>query len=674
MGTNIEDDKIHVELYGENNVYESQILYKDRTSPQVISYNFDKQDSDSLLFKITDDVGIDYSSISLNLNSNKKLYYANRFGEYLVFNIFNLSNGEYEYTLNGNDLFGRELQGDITGNIVISNTLNFNINSNSNPNIKTYGSIIFSKEETISLDINSSDAIAFKHIYVDGIDHVTYEIKSNNIVRIQDLNLKNENGSILFEYVDKNGVTYEKKYLYIVDTKKSEILIDSIVHSARGDSLKPDSYVRISGKVIDPLFDWNSFYINSNIPFFTSNNYFEIYVDVSDKDLSFSGGDIVNNGLLIVKTSSVFDIDSKSPNFLIGESPNAMLGGIQNTFSGYEEFISLENTKFIRSKLEDSFNLSLEQREGLQIMELRGRNQFSQKEYSTYFTHQSDSTDPQLYLIEENNSYYLHIDPTYSKTSEISIVDENQNPILGISCKSIFTKGSCSKVDVGTYTISIIDEVGNSYETSSVSSKNFQEKAVDFNGIYLHGNDIGVTSKDITLQGSFISEKAVDSILINGEENCTFDTSNFICETQVGIGNNEIEIELYYLGETIEEENITIIREGNASLYFDVTIIDGIFDFNSIKYYFGGDVTTFISLSEDAKVSYFINGEETIISESIASGNTTLDISLDDYIVGRDNVIIDLAFQAENDDIKKSSIFTLIYEKSKDLILEILIK
>jgi hypothetical protein len=670
IATNVKGDKLLVELYGEDNTYESIVVYRDIESPSVISHNFQKIGIPSfLLFEISDDVGIDYSSISLELNSGKYLDYSQRFGEFIAFDISNLTQGNYNYELSGTDLYSRPLEGETEGSFSVSTTLDFDLVSTSG-SVKTFGSKIFSASESISLNLLTTGPIAFKHMYVDGVEHIDYSIESSSVVTVNNLKLQDTNGMVLFEYVDGQGVQYSKTFDYVVDMDKTQLNIDSITNYARPISDEVGSYVRITGEISDPHFDWNLFYINGINPTFTSNFYFEALVKVDDLNLLFSGSDILGNGFSQSKISSLFEQDGTTSEVIFEGGENSIFGYLQSTFNGNEELVILENSKFKRTHFEDQFDISSEQREGLQYLEILSRNQFSHNDYSSPFITIFDQTTPQVSVSEEDGFLLIDVDPTFGEIIS-SVLISSGELVSSVSCESQFFKGECLKVGVGTYVLSVEDSYGNILESEIGPGVSLGYP--QFNAIYFQGTDTEVTQKVVFVQGAVVSDESIEKVLIDGNDLCDFDGVNFICLGEASIGENIFAIELINSEDTsIYEEEVNITRPGENPLDLDVDFISGVYDFGNRMYYFGEPISTSISSNQDAILSYYINGEK-IIYGQINAGDTTLNLNLNTYIEGRDSASIDLAFKVENNDVRETSIFTLFYDKTKELILEILI-
>lgn len=669
-----QNKKVIVEFFGQDNAYEVFTLYKDEESPRIISHNHVKQVSPStLLFSIEDDVGIDYSSITLQYGTSSQQP-SERFGNYVVFDISQYEGDSIEYTITAEDLVGKTYSGGESISFSDQSQLDIMIQPQSSET-KVYGKKLFSKNNQVDINLKTNGAIAFKHIYVDGVDHTSYSIISKEKVELYDITLPNSQGEITFHYVDSENRDYQKTYEYNVEQNKVQVIIDSMTQISRGNSNLPETYVKVSGIINHSLFDWNTFTINNALPsFFTSNNYFEAYVNVEEKDISFTGTSIVGNSIATPRLNDKVSLDTSTPQITLEKNNVSLSGLIQSSFIGYEEIISYQNVDYKRTYLEDQFSLPLEQRPGLQKISLKARNQFSQEPYEVSINEINDYLAPQVYSIVNDNMLEIHIDGTHSEIISASIDDIEGNSVSSSSCTPYFLGGRCLSVQPGEYLVETKDNQGNTYSNSPLSISTFED-LVSFEKIYLHGNDFYTTQKETSISGTIVSNKKVVSVSIPTKGDCLFDGVNFICEFETGIGDQEYSIELTYEDDSttiIEEPPIVIVRPGENPLEFEVTLESGVSQFGESYYFFDDEIIALASLNSGASLSYFINGEK-IIYGDIDSGETSVLIDLSSQIQGRDRAKLEVLFRAENEDIKDTSLFTLIYDKSKELLLDIFI-
>lgn len=674
-GTSPQRSKVVVEFFGKDNSYESFILYKDLEKPKVSSYHFNNLlINSSLLFSISDDVGLNYSSIKLNLGDDIQLNPSYSFGNFFVFETNSLASGTYQYTLEGSDLYGRKVEGDVSNTIIIDqNISNFKIQTE-NGN-KVFGDTLFLKSNSFSLKLNTLDALAFKHILVDGKDLISYNIKNKNLIEINSIEVSQLEGTLEFEYIDKQNNLHKKTYNYIVDSQPVILQIDSLVHNVRGVSSQPESYVRISGSINHPLFDWSSFYINGNsVPFFTSNNYFEAYVDVMDFDISFSGLSITGNGFENPQRTNILSLDTTKPVIFSQVQNNSLVGLIQNTFPGYEEVISFENSHSKRSFLGNEFIMSLEQRPGLQEYFISGRNQFSLESYDSSSIKLIDYIDPQALIVDKNTTYEVQIQGTHTSINSAILKDMDGNQVSTSSCDPYFYNGECLLISPGLYNIELEDTYGNTNNFSlNIIDEEELTTLVGFEKVYFHGTNLKTSQKQTLLQGNVVTSKPIESISHNGGGNCNFDGINFVCLVENSIGENNHSISINYEDDSSEEsEDIVIIRDGENPLTLDVELTSGVQQFGNNYYFFNDDVLALVTIGDSAVLSYYVNGEKVLLGEK-NEGENVIALSLDSFIENKEKASLEVIFRAENDDIKETSIFTLIYDTSKELLLDLFI-
>ncbi len=706
-----------VELYGSNGEYREFIVYRDSQNPEISNLNFNNVGfANNLVFEIKDDIGLDLSSIKLNINSID-LDYSSRYGNYYIFDISNLDDGNYQYSLSAEDYLGNSIN--LDGRV--------NINSNfgdfgefSSNEIVFLGDIIFVSEDEASFQAKLSQPISFKHIYVDDIDHTNYTLNSGLNLDVQSLEFSDDSGKVEFIYQDGSGNEFTKEYTYYVIESSPKVKLDSLTNYVRSSDVGLKKYVRLSGRVQSEIFNVGSFTINNNL---VSNvfgdNYFEAFVNVEDGSFDFAGSDIFGRGMASLNLQNNLDEDSNDFTSNLGEGVNFYVGDIFNDYLGEEELVSLENSNFKRTNLNNNFIYSAEQREGISVFNLIGRNSLSHRNSEIQYLLTLDSTKPQ-YIFEQDEGFnYLHLDSSYSFLASYDILSEGESikENLDTGCVSKFSLGYCFIIPQDQVELVAQDAFGNVVDETIVV-ENFGMSISNFEKVYFNGNDFRVESKENYIQGSVVSNKLIESISVESLDRayesytCDFDGVNFICLIDSAIGLNTYNLILNYVeiedetqvddgsgdsgGDDDEGEDVEfeVIRDeedddddqsgGNEnpgtgdnqnSLDINSRLISGAYNFGGDYFYFGDELSFGIDLTQNAVVEIYINGESRILGEYL-EGENIYNIDLSSYIIdSTQKAELEIAFRAENDeDISESTPIILIYEKLKKLFVDILIE
>ncbi len=440
---NLKSGKNYIYLEGYNNEHLIEIVYKDIENPKIELLSFQKIASKKeLAFKISDDIAINDMTLNLNFGprtlsqASSKLY-----GDIYVFDVTQIIDEtplqkSYDYTLSIKDLTGKESS--ISGNINVDteNTLIESFSS-SQKNVFSFGNKLFIPNGNVELIVKPSKAIAFKKIYLDGIEQINYNILRDNTILLN-ISTEKKTGEIKFIFINQNYQDFEQKYTYYSKLEEPEVKLDYIINPYA----KSSEYILVTGEIIDSNFNWSSLKFNGiENNYHRYGNYFEAKVIPNNNGLNsliISGNDYSKNSLnkqylnLITKDTSQSSVsiysDSNifSANLLNSITNNVIYSDtrMKNYFYDFAGF-NVEKTY-----LQNQFELSLPQRNGIQDITLKGVESSGQL-FQKIINLKLDSFNPNIYLFynQTSNKYMVIVDGTYSAVdvSKVNITSNNTN-------------------------------------------------------------------------------------------------------------------------------------------------------------------------------------------------------------------------------------------------------
>lgn len=560
--------KNYLEIRGINNQKISEIIYYDTHQPQAQLLSAIKlANPQKLIFEISDDIGINLESLTLTIDSNiinaEKL---NVNGNFYIYDISDLVDGSYDYILSGKDLSGKDFA--INGQFGIDkkNTLIKDMILEGD----ILGNKIFLKSGQVELILTPSRNIAFKSIFLDGIEQTNYEILRDNSIKLK-LNIENQQGTLDFKFINNEYVEFTQNYTYFSDERSPQIELEYVSKPYSAD------YVKISGEIKDDYFDWSSLKLNSQNSFTKYGNNFEAVVSLTrdGKDnVMISGYDHSRNsfsqnyGSLIYKdtTQSVtyLDINSIFNRSLSGNlNNNNEADGVLNFIGSYDGF------DFSKVYLgADSFNLPLQQRYGLRSLNLKGKessdNSFSSIQtfsvpYSTY-TYSQDGSIPEIYfsgndMKTDKSNYFIQGQfKASSNITSLTVLEGGncQHDDFNFVCQVTLNEG------INTFNVKIIDGSGQQV-TKDISidhiSPNLIVSLNDVSGDYVFesGGKYYLTLGEFDIEGN-VNKQALIKAIVDGQE-LYFENRNGTFVLPIDISNEISAVEAKEVNVKIEAQD-----------------------------------------------------------------------------------------------------------------------
>lgn len=687
---NLNPGKNYLYLEGANGESYYDIIYSDGQRPEIelASTNNIK---DMLIFKIDDDVGIDPQTIDF------ETHYYKRVGNFFFFNVSGAFSGKFEISVE--DMVSRSFQ--LSGNVNVGNTYIKDILGERGS--FDIGKYIFINNMEESLRFIPSDYIAFKSIFVDGVEHIDYKIEKNGEVKFNLPEFKNSTGEIEVRYIDMDGKEYSDKYVYVTDSERPRINLDYIYSPYSSDSKK----VRISGEITDSHFDWNSFSINEEEGFIRYGNNFEMVISGNDGILNILGNDYSGNSFILnTPIPRVIEDNTHSDVSLSSKIVNDYLDvGINSN----DDVINTQRTKMMRSAGYDlknslvsaSFFLPTPQIVGLIKTEIFGK-ELSGNDVFFNGGVNIDFFKPSVYYIRDSDGYKILVDGTYSEVSRVQVFDIDGN-VISSSLKNNCETYSLNKKYLQCYTID-----GSSYDTIIIKAvdmaENSIEKSIDVSNadadldgilnnvdscpfiydedcrfekveINFNANEKKVYGERYLLSGTVLDQNnKVSDVYSSKASKCNFKYPDFVCEYSLSEGENNLSV----CTDTGVCSTFIVWRIGSD---FNVEILDlngnGIVNIDEALYFLRGDnrdLDMNAAVSNSSVISLIIDGiEQPMISAR--GGEFDIDINLRQKLSNSDYEELDLQIKAEDEYGREafSDKITLIYSKVLNALINIVL-
>lgn len=671
--SNLVIGKNYIYLEGFNGENIEEIVYYDNNLPQIELSKDKLAYSNQLVFKIDDDTGVDISQVKVEIGPYS--FHNDDFtvkGDFYIVDVSSVEDGEFNYLISAIDRAGNI--GEISGILSIdkTNTLfeKFDVE-----NGYVLGNNIFTTSGKKRLSLSPSRYIAFEKIYLDGVEQIDYEIKANSDVELF-LDFKLGSGILEFTYIDNSHNSFSEFFNYYTDEEKPVIDLDYVRNSYSVDS----KLIKVSGEVIDSHFDWSTLNFNSKNNYLRYGNYFEAFVPVGSENLEFSGRDHSLNEIDNSMLGGIFTKDIRDTSVLFTpQSKNSLMGVLQNTNLDVNNFVNSYDGIYSNSiYVGNSFELSVQEREGIRSSNLKGMESSSRK-FNSIDVVSVDSMKPEIYFIDNGATMQIIIDGT------LSFVDKNSIDIK-IDGVSVSSFSYCSNYDLvsiadtcveiaksNNVEVIVLDLAGNSagesfggsYDTVVYSNHNLE--------IFFNGNDLITSESKYFVQGQLVSGNPITNVMAQGKD-CDFDERNFVCLVNLVIGENLISVTAEnLLGDSVVN-SYTIARVENN---LDITLDDakGYGVFKSGSQYFINlnllDVTS--SISSKGLIKVLVDGNENLYGNKV--GTFDLSVNLGENVFGKDYEELDLWVEAEDELGNKgvSSKIKLIYNRVLQTILKVIV-
>ena len=674
--SNLKPGKNYLYIEGQDGQSISEFIYLDTQSPQlrlVSSENL--ASSNSFIFEVKDDTGIDMKTINVQIGNylltNDDV---NLSGDFYKVDITKIPQGNYDYTITLSDLAGR--QSVITGALSINsqNTVLEHIYIDNGYNI---GNNIFVKSGINNIIISPSRYIAFEKFYLDGINQIDYEIKSNGDIYMT-LDFQNENGTLKFTFLNSEREAFSQDFIYFTDDEIPQLKLDYIDTSQASENQR----VKVTGTIEDSHFDWTSLHFNNENDFLRFGNHFEAYLKVENsgtQNLNIYGTDFALNSIqknfggILYKdvTSSQLDFENINKNLIIGTlaSPSLRTNNYVYSYDGFK----IQNTYIGPSNIK----LATSPRQGLRSINLKGIES-SGKRFSDISIISIDSEPPQIYFRPgAQNKLQIIIDGTLSNIQSVQIT-LNEEPISAISTCSSYTKISthdiCKEVNLETgLVITAQDSQGNTLtKTFNGNFDTLPTKTANLE-IFFNGNDIFTTKTNHFIQGQITSSYPLTSVKV-GSTNCEFDEYNFVCPITISSKENIYTVTATNSNGQSIQNSITI-NSALETYSLSLENIEGVGIYKVAEEYFINlDYMKVKGLIDKKSViTLLLDGRKILVGEK--EGAFNIDVDLTEQLAGKNSDEISVQLEAEDKYGNKanSNTFTLIFNRVLETIVNIVV-
>jgi len=647
-----------VYLEGFNGQYFDKIVYKDEEKPRgVLNSNSNLANGQNLVFKISDDVGVDFNSLVLKVG--EKSYSGDDFeikGDYFLVKLENFSDGNYNYNLKYSDRSGRE------GNVLSGS---ISINSN-NTLIKRFdlgnfgyrlGNTLFLNSNHNQIVLKPSKFIAFNSIYLDGVRVEDYEIKQNGDVYLN-LNGFKRNGTLNFVFINFNHHSFEENFTYYTDLEKPKVILDNIVNP----NVVNGNFLEVTGKIIDSNFDWSSLMFNSKTNFIRFGDFFEAKINLDRSgvsDLKITGQDYslnqIENGVFY---GVLYNDGGKTSVNILGPANFGIIGTLSNfDASRNKNYItSYSGLNLYNSYLNPSnFKLAVSEMEGMRVSNILGQES-SLKKFNSNDIFNVDSIKPKVYYVSDGPVNKILIDGTLSEINSINII-KGGNIVSFSECSDKISKYSKCLISndfmFGDISVDVSDKAGN-----RISKVLTQNDLVDISDvinsnsnlaeIYFNGNDNGTFNSNYFIQGNIKSDSLVNSVKINGGKNCIFDDVSFVCNVSLIDGINSFTVSVDN-GNGVVEKSISIEK---YNVNFGLNLINisgnGVYHVGDKYYISNSNFDLSGGVSNNVRVSLLIDNNEYLNLGEISS-NFTVNIGINNQIAQKENDDFYVQLKAEDE-------------------------
>ena len=542
---NLKEGRNYVVLEGLNNQRYSQYVYFDNKAPSVEYVGKRNINSlDELVFRIKDDSGVNVSTINLNVG-----------GKTFKFEDFDVQ-GDY-YSLTSNDSVTANSVtlsvSDFLSHIV---TKKFPINANENNvvfeqvsvnNGMNLGDILFVARGRQELILTPTDSVSFESIFLDSKEVLDYHSSADGSVHIN-FNVDKKEGNLTLVYYDSSRDKYEETFKYISDLEKPKIELDYIDKSS-----VVDENIKITGKIDDSYFDWNSFEIEGEkVKRF--GDYFEVKINLGTagiSNLDINGWDLSFNKLEPSLVGGVLYKDNSKTGIRVGDEKKNFFELIFSTSDKPRIFnyvSSYDGFDMRRNFVKNVEKLPVQEREGIRSLNLRGVEESSNKFVSKGVV-SVDSTPPKVYLVNHFGTYKILVDGTLSEINEINVSVDGVSATTSLCEEKIAVFNRCLIIgdnlsDSSEIQVNATDSAGNFvHEKFQIGSALTFSDLLSERGevkIYFTGNDINISQgEDSVIQGQIKTDVPVETVSLSNGTQCQFDDYNFVCPALYAEGTSQ---------------------------------------------------------------------------------------------------------------------------------------
>ena len=649
----------YIYLAGADGEYIEKLIYYDNVKPNIIVTSSDESSQlKKFIFEVSDEFGFDISKTVFKLNSvivsNNDL---DVYGNYFVYKTENLNFGDFSYSVLVYDLAGnfKEVFGSFK---IIDNSLNIDFIEVDGGAV--LGNKIFFKElGNQRLTLIPSKNIAFENIYLDSEDQTNYLINRDNSIDL-DVKINEESGEFEFVFIDIDRNKISQTFSYNVVMEPS-IEIDFITKPI----LSSGETLVVSGIVHSDYFDWNSFEINSNSGK-RFGNYFENHVSLeSNSKLFISGSDYLGNQLSLNFAGVGVDSGNVDLQFL-NEGDDFFKGSVSNFNPDILMFTNSYDGIYSKQVLSQSFGLVSAQRSGLRNLNLNGEKE-TLNEFEYKSTISVDGLKPEIYFFEDK----IVALGTLSEVAEILVNDV----IVGVG-DSCNLNEFCNEIDLveSGDKVTVVDSFGNSF--SRVYNGNFDSLLKDDDLIfYFTGTDKFIDYTSSFVSGQFISSEKVVTV-VSSYGSCEFDEFNFVCDSQLNVGVNDVDVTIKTeSGEEYSDSIEIVVLDLNLlSISLDDVYGDNVYNVLSSYYLDSNLISVLGDVSKTSNVVLVVNNEEILLGEFDSSINV-IDVELGEFLAGRDEVELEIKLRAEDEfgNQEDSNVFIVMYRRVLNTIVDIVI-
>lgn len=643
-----------VSLIGPNGKIIERHVFVDMEEPQInIKSEKELFEGSNFVFTIKDDIGLDLSSLQVRIGTETfSGDVIEMMGDYFIVDIGELNPGEYNNGLiTITDLSGKSQSQAFE--LSISKDLTSFIHFFVNENGYFLGDKFFFNKEEALVTLTPSRNVAFKNIYLDGVDVIDYIIKSNYEVEINLKNLKN-NGSIEVIYMNSDREEFSNKFEYVKNSEKPKFVLHSV------NSLFSNSDLVIYGEIISNHFNWDTLEINGLSSYIRRGNFVEIYLEnLNSRNLDVRGYDYGLNNLDTI-LGSLFQYSDDVNVGLDELNKYVVKGNFNMRNQNLINVNSFDSFNYISNVFGNSINLPVSSRYGIRSSKLSfGVGDKKNQDFSLVTI---DGVEPIVYLVQNLAERYLIIDGTGSEVDENSIsinIDSQKIDSFSYCNDKVLSFGKNFRCVVlpqaqqSSLIVSVSDKAGNNfskefnYFEDSITLESFNNLLLNPR-IYISGSDILVNSNNNIVQGTYIGAN-LKHIKI-GNFNCAFDSTNFVCPVELDIGLNNLNIEAIFKddnGQDIliqDEINVTLV--GNKNIIIDSIRGSGIFQVNSQYFYIGGDLIVDLLENDFERLEVLVGG---FIIDSNSNSNS-ITLNLDEVVSGFNEKELEISVRGENED------------------------
>lgn len=680
--TGLRDGKNYITFVGTNGELFTDFIYKDNALPTIEYVGFTQlTSSDELIFRVRDDLSVDFDTFNVDVGPQTITSDNVEFrGDYVFVPVGELPEGTSSFTTSISDVVGNS--GSTSGQVEI------------NPRFAVIDTIIISDGEVVGdtlfvpsgqqvLQLDPSQFIAFDKIFLDGAEVTSYFIQRNGVVELT-ANFSQVEGELTLSYIDSSRNYMSKSYKYITDKERPEFVLD-YVSSAY---VTEESTVRVSGRVIDSYFDWQSLQFNSQDSFIRYGDYVEAFVSLTtsgENNLIVSGKDMTNNVIDDSTYGRLLFLDTTRTDFSFDTlATSSYEGSFLNTPQEVRQYVSsYDGIDLRRSYVLNDFSLPLGQREGIRSVNLKsvessGMTSFALDPVST------DNIPPHIYVFNDTELRIV-LDGTLSPLDLSSLeIDINGIPLsilpgcseysrVGVydDCRAI----SASNLD--EIRVRVEDDLSNEATRAFILGQDTfdvppsQVSPID---LYFVGNDRLVVKDSFFVQGQIHTQTPPTSVYSHYDD-CLFDDIAFVCYFPASVGENEVQVTVVNEAGNQNSSNYTVIRTTGDDLI--ITLDDltnsAIFDVNGDYYTLIPEVDILGQVSQDALVTLIVDGRELPVGEY--EGSFVIPVDLGDHLTAKNREELDIQLRAEDElgNTARSDSVLLIFSRFAETVLDVLI-